>query len=107
MRELESQIKKTIVQYLKFRNVFCWVNSSTGIYDPTSKKFRKLTGTGMRKGVSDILGMYNGKLLAIEVKSKTGRLSEEQKFFLEDVVRHGGIGFVARSIEDVEKHLFV
>lgn len=102
----ESEIKRDIVHFLKLNGVLCWTNISTGIYDPKRKIFRKMNGYGMRKGVADILGIYKGKFLAIEVKSKRGVPTEEQLAFLEDVNRHNGIGFVARSLTDVSERLF-
>ena len=53
-------------------------------------------------GCSDILGMLtNGRFLAIECKSRTGRLSPEQAAFLDAVNAGGGLGIVARSVDDV------
>ena len=53
-------------------------------------------------GCSDILGMLtNGRFLAIECKSRTGRLSPEQSAFLDAVNAGGGLGIVARSVDDV------
>ena len=59
------------------------------------------------RGASDILGIYNGKFLAIEVKTPQRRrsVSEEQHAFMERVKEEGGIAFVATSIEDVEREL--
>lgn len=101
----EALIKRHIVQYLKLQRIFCWVNVQTGIYDPELGIFRKLNGFGMRLGVSDILGIFKGKLICIEVKSKTGRPTAAQIEFLDDVNKHGGIGFIARSVEDVIEKL--
>lgn len=101
----ESVIKRHIMQYLRLKGIFAWVNVSGGIYDPARKIFRKLNGFGMMRGTSDILGVYNGKMLAIEVKNVRGVVSEEQQYFIEQVTRHGGIAFVARSIEDVDREL--
>lgn len=57
-------------------------------------------------GCSDILGMLKGgRFLACEVKTATGTLSEEQGAFLTMVNRFGGLGFIARSAEDVQRHL--
>ena len=105
--ESETAIKRHIMQYLRLQGFFCWVNVSTGIYDPTIGKFRKLTGYGMMRGTSDILGVFKktGKLLAIEIKTKSGKVSPEQEFFLSEVNRNGGIGFVARSVEEVIEKL--
>jgi predicted RecB family endonuclease len=57
-------------------------------------------------GVADILGiMKDGRLLAIEVKSPTGRLSPHQQTFLGETTARGGLTFVARSVEETEQRL--
>lgn len=57
--------------------------------------------TGLCKGGSDILGIApNGAFLAVEVKTKTGRVSPEQQRFINAVRAAGGIAGVARSVED-------
>lgn len=94
----ESKIVKSILQYLHTVGVFAWRNNTTGVYDPTRKIFRKKV---VKRGVSDILGLHGGKFLAIEVKTKTGKLSPEQEQFIDDVNKRGGLAFVARSIDDV------
>lgn len=56
---------------------------------------------GLCVGSSDIIGITpNGQFLAVEVKSKTGRLTEEQQRFIDAVRRKGGIAGVARSVEE-------
>lgn len=102
---IESDVKRSIIQYLKINNAFCWVNLSTGIWDPKIGKFRKMNGYGARKGVSDILGIYKNRFFAIEVKVPGGKATLDQEYFIQDVIKHGGIAFVARSIDDVDKHL--
>lgn len=95
----EKEIQRDILAYLAMRkDVFAWQNDSVGIFDTKKQIFRKRVGI---LGTSDILGIYKGRFLAIEVKSAKGRLSEHQKTFLENVKLHGGIAIVARSIEDV------
>ncbi|WP_287028302.1 VRR-NUC domain-containing protein [Herbaspirillum sp.] len=56
---------------------------------------------GLCKGSSDVLGIApGGAFLAVEVKTKTGRVTQEQQNFIVAVNRAGGIGFVARSADD-------
>jgi len=59
------------------------------------------------KGIADILGIWEGRPLAIEVKTKKGRVTDHQRKFLDCVRRNGGIAFVARSIDDVIEGLGV
>ena len=56
-------------------------------------------------GVADIIGCHNGRMFAIEIKTQAGRLTPYQQRFLDRVNAAGGIGFVARSIEDVVEGL--
>jgi hypothetical protein len=52
-------------------------------------------------GCPDILGqMCDGRLLAIEVKSSKGRLTDEQEFMLAKVRANNGVSGVARSIAE-------
>lgn len=61
--------------------------------------------TGLPKGFSDLFGFRHsdGKVFFIEVKTPSGRLSKEQKHFLEQMRKHGAVAGVARSVEDALK----
>lgn len=71
-----------------------------------------MTGT---KGIADILACRNGKFIAIEVKksdwkppkkgTKAYKHFRNQYLFLERVRNAGGIGFFARSTDDVIEKL--
>ena len=86
----EKEITKEIREYLKLHNIFHW---------------KQWQGLGSAPGVPDIIGIYKTRFLAIEVKTKRGMLSERQAIFLNNINAEGGIGFVARSVEDVVSHL--
>lgn len=59
-----------------------------------------------RLGVADIIGILpDSRLFAIEVKTRRGKLAEHQKMFLDEISSRGGVSFVARSLEDVERGL--
>lgn len=104
--ETEAIIKNSILTYLWFNRVFCWNNHSTGIYDPKRGAFRRANSKFQFRGVADIVGIFRGKPLFIEVKSKAGRLSPDQKAFLERAAQEGAIAFCARSVADVEMVLY-
>lgn len=54
------------------------------------------------KGMSDIMGILkDGRTLAIECKSPTGKVQPHQYEFLEAIRNAGGLAFVARSVDDV------
>ena len=90
-----------ILTFLAAHKIFVFRINTTGVYDAKRKKFRTLHGFSM-KGVADILGMMpDGRFLAIEVKTKAGVQSFEQKHFEECVKKNNGIYILARSIDDV------
>lgn len=86
----ETLIKKEIKTWLKLNNWFV---------------FYVLQGLGAYKGIVDILSIKDGIVLFIEVKTKTGRQSDNQKQFEEAITSHGGHYVIARGYEDIENYL--
>lgn len=100
----EGMIKSAICEWLAWKGFFFWVADSVGIFDPKTQRFRANQNPYRIKGVSDILGVLpGGRILAIEVKTPVGRVSPEQRIFIDMVNDDGGVAFVARSIADVER----
>lgn len=87
----EADITKQIRDVLNLKGIWHWKQWQGPMSEP--------------KGVSDILGCFEGKLLAIEVKVPGRKPSLEQLGFLDNVNVAGGIGFVAYSVEDVIEKL--
>lgn len=102
----ESVIEQQIFHYLRGRGIICFKSIQAGFFDPVRKTFRKQNSPYFRKGVSDILGLLpDGRFMAIEVKSRYGKVSPEQNQFIYDVNKSGGIAFIARSVQDVIDHV--
>jgi len=101
----EKEIQNAILDYLALLpNCIAFPVQNGAIFDPTRNIFRK-PAKHWRKGVSDILGIFNGKPLAIEVKKPKSYASKEQKRFIEDYKFQGGIAFIARSVQEVIDNL--
>lgn len=97
---IETGVTNVILAYLHHRGIFAWKQVQAGIWDPVRNVYKGFHGL---RGVSDILGVLpNGKFLAVEVKSPSGRVSEEQERFIAKVNELGGRAIIARSIEDVK-----
>jgi hypothetical protein len=86
----ERQITLNIRQLLRFHNIFHW---------------KQWQGQFSEPGVADIIGIYQGKPLAIEIKTSRGKLSEIQADWLGRFAQAGGIVIIARSPEDVAEAL--
>lgn len=106
MATLEKGIENSILRFLKTIGVYCWKQNSVGIFDTKRKVFRKSNNIHHIKGVSDILGVIEGKFLAIEVKSAKGVISPEQRAFIARINSEGGIAFVARNVDQVARELY-
>lgn len=96
----ELHLQHAIVDFLLLKKIFCWVD-----YQPPIAGSKQRQRHYSSKGVADILGIYKGKPLAIEVKYGKGRLQPHQKEFLDRFEKEGGIAFVAYSIDEVIEKL--
>ncbi len=84
----EKNIEKKIKTYLK----------SKGAY-----YFKHHGNQFSQVGVPDIIVCYKGRFIGIEVKNETGKTSPLQDVNLKMINDAGGIGIVARCVEDVSK----
>ena len=100
--ETEKSLENSILAFLNLqRESRFWKNQSVGIFDKAKGIYRKPNNRYHIKGVSDIIGVYKGIPLFIEVKSSRGTVSVEQARFLDWINALGGCAFVARRLEDV------
>ena len=102
MREVD--IQRQILQYLQLRGIFCWRNSTGAMVREFGghKHFYRFGCVGS----PDIIGMMpDGRFLGVEVKAARGACTSDQWAFLEKIRQNGGIGIVARSIEEVAQQL--
>jgi hypothetical protein len=94
----ESVIENQILEWLAMSRIgFFWKNVSGGFFD--GKRMRKHTSQFAINGTSDILGIVNGRFIALEVKTDAGRPSAEQLAFIRRVTACGGLACVVRSVD--------
>lgn len=101
----EAQIEHQILSFLESKRIFAWKNPTSGYFDAKRKIFKKQKSRFAINGVSDIIALHKSQAIFIEVKSKAGKESIEQKRFRENVENSGNIAFVAKSVEDVYRYL--
>ena len=102
----EKIIQKSILEYLQYHPDIAWAERmNVGAHVISDKNSRRYVRYAF-KGCSDIIGqLKNGKILAVEVKSEKGVLSDFQREFIDKVRSNSGIALMARSIDDVQKAL--
>lgn len=54
-------------------------------------------------GISDLIVCYQGRFIALEIKTEKGRQTDKQKKFESAVKQRGGEYHVVRSVEEAEK----
>jgi VRR-NUC domain len=92
----EAEIQNRIRGALnKLPNVCVWRNN-VGAYKRDGVWIRY----GLAVGSSDLIGIVDGRFLALEVKTPTGIVSDEQEAFIKSVRKYGGIAAVVRSVAE-------
>lgn len=93
-RELQIEIRLALA---KIQGLVVWRNNC-GVAEINGARIRYGVGN---PGGADLIGLYRGKFLAIEIKTPTGRQSVAQKMFADVVVANGGRYLILRSVDDV------
>lgn len=98
----ESAIQGHVYAYLiACKEYFGFAVFNGGIFDPRIGSYRANRGAGRRKGISDLIGSWNGQLFCVEIKTPVGRLSPDQKLFRDDVIKAGGLHVTVRSVAEI------
>ena len=99
----EAEILKAILAMLRRhpKVALCWRQNSGTFQERNRDGTTRYIRANTQRGMSDIMGaLMDGRTLAIEVKSRTGRMRPGQEEFLASIRAAGGVAGVCRSVED-------
>lgn len=96
--EIQAAIRKELGDTRKYPGLALWPNVCGVFLDEHSGTKRRV-GIG-NPGGADLIGIYRGRFVCIEVKTPIGRQSDAQKLFQAGIERLGGAYCLARSVED-------
>ena len=99
----EAEILRAIIQLLHRhpRVAKVWRQNSGTFQERNRDGTVRYVRANTARGMSDIMGILrDGRTLAIEVKSRTGRMRPGQEEFLASIRAAGGVAGVCRSVED-------
>ena len=99
MKISEKHIQKAILDYLAFKKIFHYRQNS-GAFKTESGGYMR---TASVSGLPDIVAIKDGIYIGLEVKTATGRQSEEQREIQDRITAAGGLYLVVRSVDDVRK----
>ena len=104
----EADILRAIMQLLKRhpRVAQCWRQNSGTFAERNRDGSTRYIRANTQKGMSDIMGVLkDGRTLAIEVKSRVGKMRPGQDEFLQTIRQAGGVAGVCRSVDDAQRLL--
>jgi hypothetical protein len=104
----EADILRAIMSLLKRhpRVAQCWRQNSGTFAERNRDGSTRYIRANTARGMSDIMGVLrDGRTLAIEVKSRNGRMRPGQEEFLATIRQAGGVAGVCRSVEDAVRLL--
>ena len=104
----EAQIKKTIEEFLEYHQNLgnlVWNRQNSGQLIVSAGPQSRYKVNLCQVGTPDIVVHRDGRTLYIEVKSKEGKLTTEQKDFQAKLYAQGIHTFTVRSVEGVQKRL--
>ena len=104
----EAEILRAILQLLRRhpKVALCWRQNSGTFAERNRDGSVRYIRANTQRGMSDIMGaMMDGRTLAIEVKSRTGRMRPGQEEFLASIRAAGGVAGVCRSVDDAVRLL--
>lgn len=107
--QTERQVKHAIrIALGRERDLMLFVNS-TGVasYEPASGSAGYRVPYGLGRGGSDLIGCLSpsGRMVCLEVKSRTGRLRPDQATWLALLRRFGAFCAAVRSVEEAQAAL--
>lgn len=92
----EAETVGAVLAYLAHAQIPAWRTNSGTLY--VAGRLVRLAPAG----TADVLGcLPGGRLLAVEVKRKGGRLRPAQALWLDRMRAQGALAFVARAVADV------
>ena len=93
----EHDIQSAIIYLIRLRGgVVTRINSGSMLAKSQTDRVYRVQLAD--KGTSDIIALYKGVYLAIEVKHGKNTATPEQIEFLESVARAGGVGLIAYDV---------
>ena len=102
----EQLIQRAVCDHLRLRGVrglIWWATPNGGKRSPIEAAIFK--GQGVKRGVCDICCLHDSKFFALELKAEGGRLTEEQREYMDAVNNAGGYATCAVGIDQAVKAL--
>jgi len=98
----EKDIIKSCMQYLLLKG-YEVIRNNSGAFVVAENGKKRLIRFGSPGSPDLIACSPDGRFVAIECKSKRGKLTDFQRNYLNRIAARGGIALVVRSVEELER----
>jgi Holliday junction resolvase len=85
----ETDIRRQVRDYLRIKGWFVFHILQGGV--------------GVYRGITDLIAVKGGRVIFLELKTRTGRQSDYQKQFQADLEAAGGEYVLCRGVEDLQE----
>lgn len=99
----EREIQDAIMMEASQLGATVWRNNTGMLYNRRGTPVKY----GLCKGSSDIIGIWQGRFLAIEVKRPNKKATKDQQRFIDHVNAKGGIAFVCDDEKKLKEMLYM
>lgn len=100
----ENQALQSVCDYLqlnkKRKGYMFWRTNNIPVYD--GKNFRSMPKYSIH-GIPDVIVIWNGQFVGLEIKTNVGKQSDGQKEFEKQCREVGGEYYVIRGIDEVKE----
>lgn len=104
----EAEILKACLDWLEWKGYTAWRMPISPVMRGGGQNKLRFSPSPL-KGFPDICGILNnfpGRLWACELKTPSGKLSEDQRIWIDKLSRAGVVAIVARSLEEMISALY-
>ena len=91
-----NELTDNVIKYIKLNGGIAYRINNMGVWDSKLGKFRT---SGTKKGIPDIIGIYKGCFISIEIKIGSDRQSDHQKEREEEINKAGGKYWIAKDFD--------
>lgn len=102
---LEKDIQRECCEWLDKEGFFFWRSNNIPVFGQNNggnRTFRSM-GKYSPKGIPDIILIYNGKFIALEIKRPKAKLRPDQEVFQARCADNGAKYFVIHSLDELKE----
>jgi len=99
-----NSLTDAVIKLFQVNGGNAWRINTMGIYDKEKGSYRT---SGMKKGLPDVIGIYRGRFIGVEVKIGYDKQSEDQKKREVEINAAGGKYFIAKTFDQIKSDLDV